>query len=47
MLTGCTFLFRQVNAVDLHDPADCGAKFRSNVAAGALPFLGIVAGKLL
>ena len=40
-------LLWQVNTTDLQNAADCGAKFRSNIAAGAVPFLGIVAGRLL
>jgi hypothetical protein len=34
----------QVHTVDLNHPQDCGAKFKSNIYAGMLPFVGVVAG---
>mmetsp|Transcript_25236 Transcript_25236/g.47702 ORF Transcript_25236/g.47702 Transcript_25236/m.47702 type:complete len:432 (+) Transcript_25236:199-1494(+) len=37
----------QVHTVDMNNPKDCGDKFRSNITAGAIPFLGIVAGNLV
>ena len=36
----------QTATVDLDDPEDCAAKFRSNNAYGAMVFAAIVAGKL-
>jgi 4-hydroxybenzoate polyprenyltransferase len=38
-------LFWQIKTVDLDDPEDCAAKFRSNATYGALVFLSAVAGK--
>jgi hypothetical protein len=33
--------------VDLDDPSDCAAKFRSNAQYGGIVFAAIVAGKLI
>ena len=38
-------LFWQIRTVDLDDPEDCAAKFRSNATYGGLVFLSAVAGK--
>ena len=38
-------LFWQIRTVDLDDPEDCAAKFRSNAAYGAMVFASAVAGK--
>ena len=44
--TTILFLF-QLSTVNLEDPDDCFAKFKSNSRLGLVMFLGIIAGTLL
>jgi hypothetical protein len=38
---------RQIGTVDLHNPSDCGAKFRSNAALGGVVFAAATLGRVM